>query len=93
MDDEKECIIVCNNCEKQFEDEAALAYIEKSRPEDNFHGCPKCKSDSYLMDVEHTPLPWHDTKSTCKEVYGLEEHDASGDDWEQDDKAEDITPK
>lgn len=40
----------CNNCETVFEsDEELIIFLD-----DNGHGkgCPKCKTDAYLMDLE-----------------------------------------
>lgn len=40
----------CNNCMRMFRDDSEL---ELSKDGDEwFKGCPDCKTDGYLMDVE-----------------------------------------
>lgn len=47
-------MIRCNNCYTEFKDEEDLkTFTDLSKKEvEYFKGCPECKTDEYLMDME-----------------------------------------
>ena len=47
-------MIRCNNCYKEFIDEEDLQILtDTSKKEVEYYkGCPICKTDSFLMDIE-----------------------------------------
>ncbi|MEC0276852.1 hypothetical protein [Peribacillus frigoritolerans] len=40
----------CNMCWSHFKDDDELELLKDEK--EYFHGCPKCKTDGYLMDLE-----------------------------------------
>ena len=42
--------VICNMCMKTFKDDDELKLMEDQ--DGYFKGCPTCKTDSYLMDLE-----------------------------------------
>lgn len=51
--------IICNNCLAEFKDEDDLILLSESNPDnpedktlDYYKGCPICKTDAYLMDLD-----------------------------------------
>ena len=42
--------VICNMCMKTFKDDDELKLMEDQ--DGYFKGCPTCKTDSYLMDIE-----------------------------------------
>lgn len=44
--------IRCTNCETEFWDDDALVLMEDPKVDELIHGCPFCKTDAYLMDLD-----------------------------------------
>ena len=42
--------VICNMCSKTFKDDEELKQMEDQ--DGFFMGCPTCKTDGYLMDIE-----------------------------------------
>ena len=42
--------VICNMCMKTFKDDEELKQMEDQ--DGFFMGCPTCKTDGYLMDIE-----------------------------------------
>ena len=42
--------VICNMCMKTFKDDDELKLMEDQNG--YFKGCPTCKTDGYLMDIE-----------------------------------------
>ncbi len=55
--DDNYATIRCNMCYKLFRNDDDLACLEDEDGE--FKGCPVCKTDSYLMDLDepYEPMP------------------------------------
>lgn len=46
--------IRCNNCMRIFNSEEELELLKDNEANEFYKGCPTCKTDSYLMDLEGT---------------------------------------
>ena len=55
---EQQAMIRCNNCMQEFKCDDDLERIELPDKEIG-NGCPKCRTDAYLMDMEG----WNDTNT------------------------------
>ena len=46
----------CNNCDEVFTDDDELEIMQDN--EGHFKGCPTCRTDGFLMDINEEELTW-----------------------------------